>query len=53
MQNRVTEDEKITVYPIGRIHMPYTDIFGMPIHPNGARGIRGTVEVDPAYVEGL
>ena len=39
--------------PIGVIHSPFKDIKGMPIQPTGARGIAGTVEVDPAYSDGL
>jgi len=43
----------ITLTPIGTIHSPFHDIAGMPIQPNGARGTRGTVEIVPAYMEGL
>ena len=39
--------------PIGTIHSPYTDVAGMPIQPNGARGIRGTVEILEEFKEGL
>ena len=39
--------------PIGIIHSPFTDIAGMPIQPNGARGIRGTIEVFEEYRAGL
>lgn len=38
---------------IGRIHSPFTDIAGMPIQPNGARGTRGTIEIFPPYRGGL
>lgn len=43
----------ITFSPVGTIHSPFRDIAGMPIQPNGARGIRGTVEIFPQYREGL
>jgi len=39
--------------PIGIIHSPFTDITGMPIQPNGARGIRGTVKIFEEFKDGL
>lgn len=39
--------------PIGTIHSPFTEARGMPIQPSGAAGVTGTVEVLPAYREGL
>jgi tRNA-Thr(GGU) m(6)t(6)A37 methyltransferase TsaA len=39
--------------PIGIIHSPFTEISGMPIQPNGARGIPGTVEIFREYKAGL
>ena len=42
-----------TYTPIGTIHSPFHDIAGMPIQPNGARGVTGTVEILPRYREGL
>ena len=39
--------------PIGTIHSPFKDVAGMPIQPNGARGIAGTVELSEKYAEGL
>ena len=39
--------------PIGIVQSPYNDIQGMPIQPPGAAGIRGTVELNPEYIEGL
>jgi len=38
---------------IGTIHSPFVSIKGMPIQPTGALGVRGTVEVLPAYTEAL
>ncbi len=39
--------------PIGIIHSPFTTTEGMPIQPAGARDVRGTVEIDPRYRDGL
>lgn len=44
---------EITYTPIGVIHSPFTDTTGMPIQPAGAKGIPGTVEVKPAYCDGI
>jgi tRNA-Thr(GGU) m(6)t(6)A37 methyltransferase TsaA len=43
----------ITYNPIGIIHSPFKDIKGMPIQPAGAKGIAGTIEIKPEYVDGL
>ena len=45
--------KKIVYQPIGTIHSPFTDIKGMPIQPAGAKGVQGTVEINPEYVDGL
>lgn len=39
--------------PIGLIHSPYVSREGMPIQPTGARGVAGTVDLDPALAAGL
>ena len=39
--------------PVGTIHSPFRDIAGMPIQPNGARGICGSVVIFPQFGEGL
>ena len=44
---------KIMYNPIGVIHSPFKDIKGMPIQPAGAKGIAGTIEIKPEYVDGL
>lgn len=41
------------VRPIGIIHSPFTDLYGMPIQPAGARRERGTVEVFEEFQPGL
>jgi tRNA (adenine37-N6)-methyltransferase len=39
--------------PIGTVHSPFTEPSGTPIQPSRGRGVRGTVEVFPEFVEGL
>src|SRR5208337_2781507 len=43
----------ILYHPIGTIHSPFTDISGMPIQPNGARGVQGTIDLEPGLCGGL
>ncbi|PKL63382.1 MAG: tRNA (N6-threonylcarbamoyladenosine(37)-N6)-methyltransferase TrmO [Methanomicrobiales archaeon HGW-Methanomicrobiales-2] len=43
----------ITFTPIGTVRSPFRDPRDMPIQPVGARGIRGTIELDPTYAAGL
>jgi tRNA-Thr(GGU) m(6)t(6)A37 methyltransferase TsaA len=45
--------EEITYQPIGVIRSPFKEPKGTPIQPQGAKGIAGTVEIFPEYVEGL
>jgi tRNA-Thr(GGU) m(6)t(6)A37 methyltransferase TsaA len=45
--------KKIVYQPIGTIHSPFQNIQGMPIQPAGAKGVQGTVEINPEYVDGL
>jgi tRNA-Thr(GGU) m(6)t(6)A37 methyltransferase TsaA len=52
MQNESPSTGSIQFTSIGNIHSPYTDTTGMPIQPNGARGVRGTVEIFSEYAEG-
>jgi tRNA-Thr(GGU) m(6)t(6)A37 methyltransferase TsaA len=44
---------KITYRPIGFVHSPFSDTDGMPIQPSRGQGVRGTIELEPDYVEGL
>jgi tRNA-Thr(GGU) m(6)t(6)A37 methyltransferase TsaA len=44
---------EIKYKPIGVIHSPFKEPKGTPIQPAGAKGIEGTVEIFPEYVEGL
>jgi tRNA-Thr(GGU) m(6)t(6)A37 methyltransferase TsaA len=45
--------KEIILRPIGIIHSPFKDIQGMPIQPTAARGIPGTIKMEPEYVDGL
>ncbi len=45
--------KNIVYQPIGTIHSPFQTIQGMPIQPAGAKGVQGTVEINPEYVDGL
>ncbi len=45
---------KTIVYkPIGEIRSPHKSRAGMPIQAAGAKGIRGAIELFPAYAQGL
>jgi tRNA-Thr(GGU) m(6)t(6)A37 methyltransferase TsaA len=39
--------------PLGVIHSPFTDTAGMPLQAVAARGVAGTIELDPRYEAGL
>lgn len=39
--------------PIGTIHSPFKEPKGTPIQPRRGKGIKGTIEVLPEYVDGL
>jgi tRNA-Thr(GGU) m(6)t(6)A37 methyltransferase TsaA len=39
--------------PLGIIHTLHSDIANIPIQPTAAKGIKGWIELDPAYTEGL
>ena len=45
--------KKILFKPIGIIHSPFTDIKDMPIQPAGAKGVKGYVDVNQEFCEGL
>jgi tRNA-Thr(GGU) m(6)t(6)A37 methyltransferase TsaA len=44
---------KIEYQPIGVIHSPFPKPEGAPIQPSRAEGVEGSVEVFPAFSEGL
>jgi len=45
--------KQIKYQPIGIIHSPFKEVAGMPIQSAGAKGIKGTIELHPAYAAGL
>ena len=45
--------EPVTYRPIGIIRTPYVDTEGMPIQATAAVGVRGRIEIDAEFVEGL
>ena len=53
MQHEDGLGNQIALVPIGTIHSPFHDIAGMPIQPNGARGVQGTVEIADRFADGL
>ena len=44
---------KIQYRPIGVVRSPYTDTEETPCQPTRARDVRGAVELDPEFAEGL
>ena len=49
----MSESVRIEYVPIGTIRSPFTEPRGMPIQSAGARGVRGAIDLDPAYAEGV
>ena len=45
--------KEIIYKPIGIIHTPFKDVKEMPIQPIGAKGIHGTIKIEPEYIEGI
>lgn len=43
----------ICLTPIGIIHSPFRELNGMPIQAAAAQGVAGTIELEPAYADGL
>lgn len=42
-----------SIHPIGVIRTPFSDLSGMPIQPSGAKGVKGTIELEKKYEQGL
>jgi tRNA-Thr(GGU) m(6)t(6)A37 methyltransferase TsaA len=53
MHNAPENRTPLVFTPVGTIRSPFTDPAGMPIQPAGAKGVRGTVNVDEKYRQGL
>ena len=47
------DNQPIILKPIGIIHTPFTTKDDMPIQPSGAKGIKGTLILNEAFIEGL
>jgi tRNA-Thr(GGU) m(6)t(6)A37 methyltransferase TsaA len=45
--------KEIKYNPIGIIHSPFNEIEGVPIHPSGAKDIKGSIEIRKELEEGL
>ena len=43
----------ISFHTIGVIHTPFREKTGKPIQPGGAAGIKGKIEIEPAFSAGL
>lgn len=45
--------KEIKIQPIGVIHTPFTDIANIPIQPLAAQGVKGVIELDECFMDGL
>ncbi|MBU8892160.1 MAG: tRNA (N6-threonylcarbamoyladenosine(37)-N6)-methyltransferase TrmO [Bacteroidales bacterium] len=45
--------ELLNFKPIGFIKTPFKSKEGMPIQSTGAQGVKGTIEIEAEYIEGL
>ena len=43
----------ITYRPIGVVHSPFKEPKNVPIQAAASKGTKGTIKVDPEYIEGL
>src|SRR6185369_8829459 len=43
----------IAYTPIGIVHTPFTSMDGMPLQSIAAQGVEGTIELEPAFLDGL
>ena len=44
---------EIKYTPVGVVHSPFKDVKGMPIQTVVAKGVGGTLEIEPQYQDGL
>lgn len=44
--------ERVTFQPIGVIHTPFKTVNGMPVQSVAAKGVIGSIELDPTYQAG-
>lgn len=45
--------EPVTFTPVGVVHSPHNELYGMPVQPPSAAGIAGEIEIFPEFAEGL
>ncbi|MDR3089767.1 MAG: tRNA (N6-threonylcarbamoyladenosine(37)-N6)-methyltransferase TrmO [Desulfobulbaceae bacterium] len=45
--------QNFTIQPIGLIHTPFTEVKNTPIQPFAAKGIRGWLDIDDEFTDGL
>lgn len=45
--------EPVTFTPVGVVHSPHMELYGMPVQPPSAAGIAGEIEIFPEFAEGL
>jgi len=45
--------EEIRYNPMGIIHTPFKTSEGMPVQTSRAKGIKGTIEMKPEYIDWL
>lgn len=45
--------ETLTLTPVGIVHTPFASEEGMPLHSVAAEGVRGQIEIDPAYTPAM
>ncbi len=45
--------QTVSFEPIGVVRSPFAQLDGMPIQPIGARGVKGSVELNPELEQGL
>ncbi len=46
-------DDQIIYRPIGIIHSPFKETNKMPIQPAAAKGVEGTIDINPEFENGL
>jgi tRNA (Thr-GGU) A37 N-methylase len=44
---------EIIYRPIGVIHTPFKDVKGTPNQPTAGKDVKGIIEIQPEYTEGL
>ncbi len=45
--------DSVLFSPVGVVHSPHKELYGMPVQPPSAAGIAGEIEIFPEFAEGL